>query len=120
MELLGALSHQQIQERLRHLSGKLDELASSRAKPRRSGRIDRRIRPGVVLDAVVSVLSSADRPMQAREIHEAVLALVGRPVPYSSVKARLADKAQGAEAPFERLARGCYRLSPVTQPGPSS
>lgn len=110
MELLGSLSNPEKQERLRQLSDKLDQVAVSNAKPRRSGRADRQLRPGVVPNAIMSVLSSADQPMRAREIHEAVMALLEQPVTYSSVKACLADKARGAEAPFERTARGCYRL----------
>jgi hypothetical protein len=110
VELLGAISNQQLQARLRQLSDKLDRLAASDAKPRRSGRTDYRLRSGAIFKAILSVLSSADRPMRTREIHKAVMALLEQPVGYSSVKARLADKAHGEDACFERVARGCYRL----------
>lgn len=110
MELLGSLSNQKLQAQLRQLSDKLDRLAASNAKPRRSGRTDHRLRPGVVFKAILSVLSSADQPMRTREIHDAVMALLEQPVGYSSVKARLAEKAQGEAACFERTARGCYQL----------
>ncbi len=113
MELLGSISNPEKQERLRRLSDKLDQVAASEAKPRRSGRADQRLRPGVVLNAIMFVLASAEQPMRAKEIHEAVMALLEQPVTYSSVKACLADKAQGVEAPFERTARGCYRLRKV-------
>ena len=110
MELLGSLSNQELQGRLRQLSDKLDRLAASNAKPRRSGRTDHQLRPGVVFKAILSVLSSADQPMRIPEIHQAVIALLGRPVAYSSVKACLAVKAQGDDACFERIALGCYQL----------
>jgi hypothetical protein len=53
---------------------------------------------------------AADRPMRTVEVHAAVVAVLGLPVSYSSIKARLADKAQGPEPLFERTARGFYRL----------
>ena len=110
MELLGALSNPDVQERLELLSDKLDRLASSDAKHRRSSRKDQKLRPGVVLDAVISVLSSAEQPLRPAEVQELVAVLLGRSVAYSAVKACLADKSTGADAPFERVRRGHYRL----------
>ncbi len=110
MGLLGSLSNQDVQGQLQHLADKLDGLAGSDTKPRHSGRADHQLRSGVVLSAIMGVLSSADRPMRTVEVHKAVTALLARPVAYSSVKARLAGKAQGADARFERTARGRYRL----------
>jgi hypothetical protein len=108
--VLEALSNQDTMQRLQQLSEKLDRLAASKARPRRSRRHNRVLRPGSVLVAVTQVLVAADRPMRVRDISMAVSDLLGLPVSRSSVKNCLASKAQGSAAPFERVARGHYRL----------
>jgi hypothetical protein len=108
--LLGAISNPELQARLRLLSDKLDALASGDAKPQRSGRADRRLQGGVLLDAIVSVLSAANRPMQPHEIQAAAAALLGKPVAPSSVKTCLSAKGRSSAAAFERTDPGFYRL----------
>jgi hypothetical protein len=49
--------------------------------------------------------------MRAKDIHAAVEALVGEPVPRSSVKGALADHASGFSRRFVRVARGRYVLA---------
>lgn len=110
MELLGSLANQEVQERLQHLSGKLDRLAASNAPPRPSGRSDQRIRRGAVLRALNQVLMSTDQPMRMSDLHAAVSSLLG-PVSYSAIKRCLAAEIKGKDARFERVAKGCYRLS---------
>lgn len=110
--VLEALTNQDILQRLQQLSGKLDQLASSKARPRRSRRHNRVLRPGSVLVAVTQVLVAADEPMRVHDISMAVSDLLGLPVSRSSVKNCLASKAQDEHGRFERTAHGCYRLRP--------
>lgn len=67
-------------------------------------------RAGWVVEAVERVLAAHDGPMQARAVHAAVEALLGRSVSWSSVKNALADHALGSSPRFVRVARGRYRL----------
>jgi hypothetical protein len=62
-----------------------------------------------VLDAIVQVLADLGEPMRAKDIHAAVEALVGEPVP-PSVKGALAKNVAGSSARFVRVARGRYIL----------
>ncbi len=48
--------------------------------------------------------------MQAKEIHAAVEALLGKPVRWASVKAALAGGVSGASPRFMRVAKGRYKL----------
>jgi HB1, ASXL, restriction endonuclease HTH domain len=68
-------------------------------------------RAGWVVEAIVRVLADQQKPMQAKEIHTAVEALLGRPVCWSSVKAALAANVSGPSPRFVRVAKGRYRLS---------
>jgi hypothetical protein len=87
--------------------------------PRRRGQASRagrsiaaqHRRVGWIVEAIVRVLADRQKPMQAKEIHEAVEALLGRPVCWSSVKAALAANASGPSPRFARVARGRYRLT---------
>jgi hypothetical protein len=63
-----------------------------------------------VLDAIVQVLIERGEPMRAKDIHAAVEALVGEPVPPPSVKGALAKNVTGSSARFVRVARGRYIL----------
>jgi hypothetical protein len=114
MELVGPLSNQPLQERLQQLANKLDQLAASNAPPRPSARADQRIRSGVVLQAVTRVLEVAQQPLRTYEVHQAVSTLLKQPVLYGTVKGCLASRSHGDKAPFERVARGYYRLKPQT------
>jgi hypothetical protein len=111
MGLLGCYSNPEIQGRLRQLSEKLDRLTASNAAPRPSTRSDRRLRGGMVPRAIERVLSQATGPMRARDIHGEVEDLLGRAVPVSSVKNRLAKQARGEKPRLVRLDRGRYRLA---------
>src|SRR5690242_12858604 len=81
----------------------------------------RRLNPrqGSIIDAVVRVLSDHSRPLQAREVHAGVEALLGEPVRWASVKAALAGNVQGAAPRFVRVARGRYAICSVSDPQPS-
>jgi hypothetical protein len=111
MGLLGCYSNHEIQERLRQLSEKLDRLAASNAAPRTSARRDRRLRGGLVPQAVVSVLRDAYGPMRVRDIHADVEERLGRTVPASSVKNWLAKQVVSEASRVVRLDRGRYRLA---------
>jgi hypothetical protein len=63
-----------------------------------------------IVDAVTIVLGSSGE-MRPRDVHTAVEALLGRPVSVSSVKNCLA---RDADARFERVGRGRYRLTRST------
>jgi hypothetical protein len=68
-------------------------------------------RPGWVVKAVVQVLAARQEPMQARDIHAAVEALLEEPVCWSSVKASLAANITGLSPRFMRVAPGRYILA---------
>jgi len=72
-----------------------------------------RLANGVVQRAVVKVLTSANGPMPGADIHLAVERLLGHPVSKNSVSWCLAAGARGKKLRFERVARGCYRLTPA-------
>jgi len=67
-------------------------------------------RHGWVLEAVIRVLELHQRPMQAREVHAAVEALLGEPVRWASVKACLAANVTGSSARFRRVGPGRYAM----------
>lgn len=67
-------------------------------------------RMGWVIEAVEQVLSEHGQPMQAKAVHLAVEAHLGRAVSWSSIKGALADHVAGPSPRFERLGRGRYRL----------
>jgi hypothetical protein len=108
MELVGALSNHEIQERLRRLSAKLDLLSAKGAAPRPSARLDRRLRSGLVPEAIMRVLSESVEPMRMKDIHMEVETLLGQLVSRSAVKNWLASHVQGDTALFVRLGRGRY------------
>ncbi len=110
MGLLGCYSNPEIQERIRRLSEKLEQLVASNAAPRPSYRQDQRLRSGLIPKAIERVLRDAIGPMRARDIHAGVEEVLGRSVPTSSVKNWLAKQAQGEQPQVVRLDRGRYRL----------
>jgi hypothetical protein len=96
---------------LRRLAGKLAALRASGGPRRRpESRRQRARRPGWVLKAVVQVLTDQGEPMRAKDIHAVVEALVGEPVPRSSVKGALATNVLGSSRRLIRVARGRYVL----------
>jgi hypothetical protein len=76
-------------------------------------------RPGWVLKAVVRVLADRREPMRAKDIHAAVEALVGEPVPRSSVKGALASDVADSPGRLVRVARGRYVLAEALRQGSS-
>jgi hypothetical protein len=68
-------------------------------------------RHGRIVQAIVRVLADRQGPMQAKEVHAAVEALLGESVCWASVKAALAGNISGSSPRFVRVARGCYRLA---------
>lgn len=66
-----------------------------------------------VLDAVICVLIEHRESMRARDIHNAVEALLGESVRPGSVKQCLSSNVIGSSARFVRVARGWYAISVV-------
>jgi hypothetical protein len=108
--LFGTLSNREAQARLRQLSEKMDQLAASEAKPRSSTHTRRRLKPGLIPEAITRALAESVEPMRVRDIHAAVEELLGYSVSSGSVKNWLAKNAQGERPLFVRLARGRYCL----------
>jgi hypothetical protein len=112
MHLLGLYSNQDLQGSLGHLAEKLAAVRAGggpRWQPVSCRRRPRR--PGWVLKAVVRVLADRGEPMHVRDIHAAVEALVGEPVPPSSVRGGLAKNVGGSSPRFVRVAPGRYALA---------
>jgi hypothetical protein len=62
------------------------------------------------------VLADQEEPMRAKDIHAAVEALVGEPVPSSSVKGALAMNVSGSSGRLVWVERGRYVLAESTAP----
>jgi len=89
MHLLGIYSNQDLQGSLSRLAEKLAAVRASGGPPRWPvSRRQRPRRPGWVIEAIVQVLANRRVPMQIRDIHAAVEALVGEPVPPLRSRAR--------------------------------
>jgi hypothetical protein len=69
-------------------------------------------RQGRVIDAISQVLSEKSDPMQARDVHAEVEALLGEPVRWATVKATLAGNLDDPNPRFVRVARGRYSVPP--------
>jgi hypothetical protein len=113
MELNGALSNPLASDKhlqmVRLAVLKSDISIGEWVSDRPSQRLPRR--QGSVLAAVTSILENSAEPMRVRDIHRAVEALLGGPVPYSSAKDALASHAHGEDRRFRRTRRGSYELS---------
>jgi len=68
-----------------------------------------RPRAGAVQEVVIRALAEAERPLQAREIHQAAQKLAGMPVSWNTVKDCLHKQARRPDSPIERVSRGRYR-----------
>lgn len=112
MHLLGIYSNHDLQGSLGRLVEKLAAVRGS-GKPRRRplSRRQRPRRPGWVLEAIVQVLADRGEPMHVKDIHAAVEALVGEPVPPPSVKGGPAKNVAGSSRRFVREGRGRYVLA---------
>lgn len=111
MDVVGAYSNPETQQRLRRLADRLDRLAASNAPRRPSTRYDRRLRMGLVPDAAMRVLSASGEPMRLRDIHAEVEDLIGQSVSPSAVKNWLAKEILSKPPRIVRLERGRYRVS---------
>jgi hypothetical protein len=67
-------------------------------------------RQGRIIDAISKVLAEERHPIQARDVHAQVEALLGEPVRWASVKATLAGNLTGPAPRFIRVARGRYSV----------
>lgn len=110
LEIFGALSNPEIQERLERLAAKLGQVEAGGAAPRPTTTA-RSLRVGAIPEAIMRVLSDSVEPMRMRDIHAEVEVLIGKPVSRSAVKNWLANNVRGEHAPLVRLGRGRYRLA---------
>lgn len=108
MGVLGAYSNHDAQERLRRLAEKLGRLAAADASPRPSMRRDRRLRSGLLPDAIMRVLNESVEPVRVSEVHVLVELMLDQRVSKSAVKTWLARQAVGDQALVMRLDRGRY------------
>jgi hypothetical protein len=67
-------------------------------------------RAGDIKTAIHAVLASAEAPMRAVEVHQAVEQRLERPVNWQSVKGCLWEGWQADPQIFERVGRGRYQL----------
>jgi hypothetical protein len=110
--VLGTYSNQDLQGSLARLARKLAGVRASNAPRRRpTTRRQRSRRPGWILKAIIHVLTDRDEPMRAKDIHAAVEAALGEPVPASSIKTALVANARGPSRRLLRVAPGRYTLS---------
>jgi hypothetical protein len=81
------------------------------ARPWRQIQSQSQIRPraGAVQQAVIRALSEADRPLRAREIHQAAQKLAGTRLSWNTVKDCLHKHARRSDSPIERVSHGRYR-----------
>lgn len=106
MELNGALlNHRAEYQKLSLLRSKL--LA------KRKRRVSKPVlapRAGDIKAAVVQTLELSAVPMSLRDVHLACEELLGREVPYTTVKDCVHKHARGADQRFERVRHGTYEL----------
>ena len=108
MELNGALLNRDVRENLGRtvdLAVRLAQLPSA-AKPNRPALARR---SGLVRSAVFQVLAAAERPLRAREIHDAAETFAGEPLAWNTVKDCLHKSARWPDSPIDRVGRGRYR-----------
>jgi hypothetical protein len=72
-------------------------------------------RAGAVQAAVIRALADADRPLQAREIHQAAQTLAGTPLSWNTVKDFLHKNARRPDSRVERVGHGRYTYRLVTK-----
>lgn len=111
MGLVGSLWNQDVRSQLQRIHRHLDRqaaLGESPPKPTRP-KFQRR-RPGIILNAISTVLSDHPQGMAVRDIKSAVETLLGESVARASIKSCLWAHAQNGAGRFESIDRGCYRL----------
>lgn len=82
---------------------------ATRPRPRTQSQSRIRPRAGAVQQAVIRVLAQAERPLRAREIHQAAQKLAGTPLSWNTVKDCLHKHARRPGSPIERVSHGRYR-----------
>lgn len=87
------------------------------AAPSASQSIPPRPRTGELPKAIATVLADASEPMHISDIRVAVERLLGRPVDYRAVKARLSEGTLLRQPRLRRIARGCYEPSDSSSGG---
>ena len=80
-------------------------------RPRTQTQPQSQIRPraGAIQEAVIRVLTAAERPLRAREVHAAAENLAGTPLSWNTVKDCLHKNARRAGSSIERVGHGRYR-----------
>ncbi len=99
-------------EEIRSRSSHATEVGPDPSRPSRQQRDQPR--RGRIIDAIGLVLREHDAPLNTREVHVRVEALLDEPVRWASVKGTLASNARGPAPRFLRVARGRY-AAPVCQ-----
>jgi hypothetical protein len=107
VDLIDALSHPEVADRLEALSA---FRPSRTASVRRPPSIQTRLGYSAVLDAVTAVMP-ADGALRFIEVHALVEEELGHDVPKSSVKNALARNSRGTTPKFVRVDIGFYRRS---------
>ena len=80
-------------------------------RPRRETQSQSQIRPraGAIQEAVIRVLTAAERPLRARDVHAAAENLAGTLLSWNTAKDCLHKNARRPESPIERVSYGWYR-----------
>jgi hypothetical protein len=109
MDPVGHGSKQDLAYRMARIRPRIDRLGPE--DPSDGPERPRRLRRpwGEMTNAITTVLGTADE-LRGRDIHVAVEVVLGQAVSPSSVKNCLAVNSRGADAPFERVGWGLYRL----------
>ena len=109
MRLMGALSKQKVQDRLKRLNALRQrslDAGGSDSRPDKAVKL----RCGVIQQAVLGVLESANQSMRVPDIHAAVEHRLKRDVSKNSVYWCLSTGVKAASPRIERVATGQYRL----------
>ena len=98
-------------------SAKYLELGLLRSKllARRKRRIPKPAPPfraGDVKAAVLQILTLSAVPIRLREVHQASEELLGRQVPYTTIKDCVHKHSRGADQELMRVRRGLYEANP--------
>ena len=108
MELNGALLNRSAN--YQELGLLLDKLLARRGK-----RVPKPVLPpraGDVKAAVLQILTLSAVPIRLREVHQASEELLGRQVPYTTIKDCVHKHSRGADQELMRVRRGLYEASP--------
>jgi hypothetical protein len=111
MGLVGGLSNQTVQDRLRRLADRVEQARSSASGDHAAHRRRAlRRRCGSIPAVITAILASSDGDLRVRDIHAAVEEALGGSVAASSIRDCLVRCARGNDPLVERVARGRYRL----------